>query len=76
MEGALSEARAQTIEQLSELIQELELASRHASTARRHFSDDEVPRGCAHVLALEGHLLRVRQLLDGVALRHAAHAQP
>jgi hypothetical protein len=60
---------------LDEVAGELERAARHASVAARHFRDKEVPRACAHTLAVEGHLSTCRRLLDEIAVAHAAHAQ-
>ncbi|QKC71285.1 hypothetical protein EB815_20705 [Mesorhizobium loti] len=69
-------ALSETAQQLLEIANELEAAAKHVITAHVHFSGGEVPRGCAHVLALEGHILRVRHLLDDIQLRHAEHARP
>lgn len=55
---------------------ELEAALTHARIAASHLHQGEVPRGCAHAFALEGHLLTVRQTLDEAAKVHAAHARP
>jgi hypothetical protein len=46
----------------------------HARIAATHFRAGEIPRAGAHVLALEGHLIGVRQRLDEIALDHAARA--
>ncbi|PKL74862.1 MAG: hypothetical protein CVV27_18345 [Candidatus Melainabacteria bacterium HGW-Melainabacteria-1] len=55
---------------------ELEQALSHARIAARHLRDGEVPRGCAHAFALEGHLLQARQSLDAAARLHARKARP
>jgi len=65
-----------TAANLTEAAAELERAAAHARTAAAHFLGREVPRGCAHIVAVEGHLLKARRLLDGVAETHAAHAVP
>ena len=44
---------------------ELEAALTHARIAASHLRQGEVPRGCAHAFALEGHLL------SGCATCHA-----
>jgi hypothetical protein len=56
--------------------EQLEIAAEHARTASEHFKNRRVPPGCAHHVALEGHLLRVREELDAIAVIHAAHAEP
>ena len=55
---------------------ELRRAAEHAETAAGHFRTGEVPRGCAHAFALEGH---ARVALDAVAQlskRHAERSRP
>jgi hypothetical protein len=58
------------------LLQNSTVPPAHARTAAKHFEAREVPRGCAHIVAVEGHLLKARRMLDGVAEVHAAHAVP
>jgi hypothetical protein len=48
----------------------------HARIAAIHFRNSEVPRGAAHVLAAEGHLLALRSELDAILREHAARSQP
>lgn len=54
---------------------ELERAAAHACVAAKHFEGREVPRGCAHVLAAEGHILAVRRAFERVAEAHAARSE-
>ena len=72
----MSDDLADSAASLERLADELDLAARHARAAASHFRDREVPRGCAHVLAAEGHLCVVRTALDGIAVTHARHAVP
>ena len=65
-----------TAADLDRLAEELDLAARHARTAAGHFRDGIVPRGCAHALAVEGHLKNARTLLDHIAVTHARHTIP
>ena len=65
-----------TIANLTDIAAELERAAHHARTAAKHFQDREVPRGCAHILAAEGHIVKVRRALDVVVETHAARATP
>lgn len=46
---------------------ELESALKHSNSAVDHFKNSEVPRACAHTLALEGHLCTVKKLLCEIA---------
>ena len=55
---------------------ELERAREHARTAAAHFRRGEVPPGCAHALAMEGHLLQVRDDYAAAARLHATKAEP
>jgi len=48
----------------------------HARVAAQHFRNREIPRGAAHTLAVEGHLLAIRSGLDAIAVEHAAHSNP
>lgn len=57
-------------------VQELEMAVRHLQTAARHFRDGEIPRGCAHVFAAQGHQRNAQAALEDLAVFHAAHSLP
>lgn len=59
---------------LLQIADELEMAAKHARIAADHFRSGEVPRGCAHTLATEGHLLSAEDLLKAVALAHKLKA--
>ena len=61
---------------LNDIAGELERAAAHARTASKHFEAPEVPRGCAHIVAVEGHMMKARRALEGVLENHAAHAEP
>lgn len=50
---------------------QLDRAAGHARVAAQHFLDGQVPRGTAHSMALSGHLVNVRQLLDERAVDQA-----
>jgi hypothetical protein len=69
----MSEERLrQVAERFDRIADALRLAAEHAATAGRHFRDADVPRGCAHALALEGHL---RSAMDEVARISKLHAE-
>ena len=61
---------------LHDIAGELERAAAHARTAAKHFEAREVPRGCAHIVAVESHLTKARRALEGVAEIHATHSVP
>jgi hypothetical protein len=67
--------KAQT-KSLEILIRELELAITHAKVAATHFRGNEVPRACAHTLAVEGHVLSAAELLGEIAKLHRLAAKP
>ena len=58
------------------LAEECEKAAAHARVAAQHHLAGEIPRGPAHGLSVEGHLVRARQLLDQIAEIHADHSRP
>ena len=72
----MSDDLNRTVADLEAVADELERAAKHARTAAGHFRDGVVPRGCAHILSVEGHLLNARGLLDRVAITHAGHSTP
>ena len=65
-----------TAANLAKIAEEFDRAAAHARTAAKHFEERNVPRGCAHIVAAEGHLVNARKSLDDVAKVHAAHAVP
>ena len=68
-----TETQAQRCEAI---VAEAEKLAEHARIAAIHFRNGEVPRGAAHVLAAQGHLLALRTTLDAVVGEHAARSQP
>ena len=65
-----------TAEKLDIIALELEKALAHCKTASAHFTNKEVPRGCAHILAMQGHLASAEQLQKEIAIVHASRAIP
>jgi len=55
---------------------ELRRASEHAVVAARHFRESDVPRGCAHAFALEGHLRRATDEIADLSKLHAERSLP
>jgi hypothetical protein len=72
----MSNARKTISTKLNDILTELESAIRHCRTASSHFDESEVPRGCAHALAVRGHLYAATLRLDELALVHARHSSP
>lgn len=62
-------------ERLNLIAKELDQAKEHALVAANHFTASEVPRACAHTLAVQGHLSAVMELLSEVAKLHATKAR-
>lgn len=62
------------INRLKAIASELELALKHSTVAVDHFQNSEVPRACAHTLALEGHLIIATDLLKEIAKFHSSKA--
>jgi hypothetical protein len=61
-------------ERMNLIFKELENALKHADIAANHFLLAEVPRACAHTIALQGHLAVVSEILAEVAKLHRAKA--
>jgi len=66
------EAQAKRLLQIAE---ELERAVAHAKIAANHFKSGEVPRGCAHTFAIEGHMRVVTEILSVAAKEHRLKAK-
>lgn len=60
---------------LLQIAEELERAAAHAKIAANHFKSGEVPRGCAHSLAVEGHISVASETLSLVAKDHRLKAK-
>ena len=63
-------------ELFEEVAQQLDLAAAHARTAARHFRDRNIPRGCAHAYAAQGHLHVAQGHIDHRAVVHAEKSLP
>ncbi len=59
-----------------EAARELDAASGHLLATARHFREGEIPRGCAHAYAAEGHMLVARQIVEARAVQHARRSVP
>ena len=63
-----------TAERLDAIAAELTKALGHCRTAADHFRNKEVPRGCAHILALQGHIFQYETILREIAVVHSTKA--
>src|SRR5262245_16980897 len=70
-----SELLARTAERYEASAAELERAAKHLRIAADHFRQGEVARGCAHALAVHGHMRVVQRQLDDHAEMHRTKAQ-
>lgn len=60
---------------LLQIAEELEKAAAHARVAAGHFKLGEVPRGCAHAFATEGHIAVASEILSSAAKDHRLKAR-
>ena len=70
------EARERQSQRLQSIAREAEQLAAHARSTATHFRDREIARAGAHALALEGHLVMIRRLLDEIAISHAEKSRP
>jgi len=71
----MSETLEMIAQRFEDLIPELEKALKHCQIASSHFRSKEVPRGCAHALAMQGHLLVAGEWLEEFAKFHRTRAR-
>lgn len=62
-------------QQYEQIAAELEAAAKHLRITAQHFREREVPRGCAHTFAAQGHLHQAQTQLATLAVLHASHSQ-
>ncbi|MEK7071154.1 MAG: hypothetical protein AAB966_05065 [Patescibacteria group bacterium] len=70
----MNEALLSQSKRLLQIAEELEKAAAHAKIAANHFKSGEVPRGCAHSFAVEGHIAAASENLTLVAKEHRTKA--
>jgi hypothetical protein len=71
----MSDKHEAVAQRFDDLIPELEKALKHCQIAARHFRSKEVPRGCAHAMAMQGHLQIAADWLDEFAKIHRTFAR-
>jgi hypothetical protein len=74
--GASNEKLEAQAKRLDEIAKELEMALAHTKTGANHFRSGEVPRGCAHTVAVQGHVIVANELLQEIAKTHRLAAKP
>jgi hypothetical protein len=67
---------SKVIAEIEDLMKELEAALAHSRTARDHYGAADVPRACAHLWAMQGHLTLAERRAAGLAQLHAGKAKP
>ncbi|MNJ94913.1 hypothetical protein D3C87_126170 [compost metagenome] len=70
----MNEALKAQAQKLLQVAEELEKSAQHARIAANHFNSGEVPKGCAHTLATEGHVHMANDLIKEVAKAHSLKA--
>lgn len=75
MSDPATAAREEQAKRFDALAEEAAKAAEHARIAAIHFRNAEVPRAGAHALALEGHMINARRILDEIAVVHASRAR-
>jgi hypothetical protein len=68
------EIRETAAAKLADAAAELRKAADHLDIAADHFRSGEVPRGCAHGFATEGHAAVGRGLIEANAITHSKRA--
>lgn len=63
------------IDRMKTVLQQLELASTHSKTCISHLESQEIPRTCAHLVALEGHLEVVKSEISEFKRKHSQMAK-
>jgi hypothetical protein len=77
MEGyTMKQGIEMQLARLTAIQNELKTSLAHTETAINHFGQMEIPRGCAHILALQGHLAKVNDILTEIQIDHADHSKP
>jgi hypothetical protein len=71
----MSERLEVQAKRLDDLVRELEKTVAHAKVAAAHFRSQEVPRACAHTMAVTGHLVVADTLLKEIAVDHRLAAK-
>ena len=66
--------KARVIELFGNAAGELRQAAAHLDVAAKHFQGGDIPRGCAHAFAAQGHESRGAAALDEATRIHADHS--
>lgn len=72
----MSDPRDKIAKDFLEVARELREAAKHAEVVAKHFAEKEIPRGCAHAGAVQGHIAAADELIKAFVLEHRKHAKP
>lgn len=70
-----SKSKVEAAARFEDVAREFELAAKHSRIAAAHFREGDVPRGCAHAFASQGHASNADAFLNEAAKTHAAKAR-
>jgi hypothetical protein len=71
----MNEALEAQSKKLLQIAEELEKAAAHAKIAAGHFKAGEVPRGCAHSFATQGHMAVASEVMSAATKEHRLKAR-
>ena len=54
--------------------EEFEAAAAHCRVSSTHYERRDIPAGCAHKVAAQGHLARGNEVLRQISIIHSEHA--
>ena len=70
----MSDPRDEVAEAYRLAAEKLDRAAAHCRIAALHYTNREVPRGCAHAFAALGDMAMAREAIDGNSIVHAGKA--
>jgi len=71
----VTDPRDDVAENFRAAAEKLERAAAHCRIAAKHYTDRDVPRGCAHAFAALGDIALAQDAIDQNAKLHASKAQ-
>ncbi len=71
----MSDPRDDVAEVFRSAAEKLERAAAHCRIAARHYTDRDIPRGCAHAFAALGDIALAQECIDENAKLHASKAR-
>ena len=74
-DSVVSDPRDDVAQKFKAAAEKLERAAAHCRIAAKHYTDRDVPSGCAHAFAALGDIALAREAIDENAKLHASKAQ-